>query len=447
MSTPHTYDFTPCPDHPGRNVSHSPCDARLEDGSRCGKVVADRPRPLHLVPNPDEGNAMQDTATPAPAKAKRTRKAPAPVDPPLDERPTEPEAGPQFWCIEHFTPTDCLTACPNAAPDLPHPESLCFAFSCDNRAPRCFAEPAGHLEDCGQCSDAERCLAADRAAKATPAEPEPEAAAEPEPEPEPEPETPAATRPDPTPTPPARILPPDYRVVDANTGKLAQLSLEGAAWLRYKIRETALSLSYGGKVTDSELDGIVCGGELRSGAIVEITLRGIVTLHAPTYKKGAHEGKTVITCKAPTCIEVIRYAGGPVEASQNVDGEPKVEEDLHEPASAPEATTATDEGPSEDEPAQTCGTCKHELTDASAEPCKSCGADHDYGAWEPAAALEVSGSCEFTADLTEAAAELLEPEDQAVEVERPQCYAAFDACLPWTKEACLHAAACEEASA
>ncbi|NLO05567.1 MAG: hypothetical protein GX131_07020 [candidate division WS1 bacterium] len=151
---------------------------------------------------------------------------------------------------------------------------------------------------------------------------------------------------------------PDYAVIDRNTGEMAQLSLLGAQWEAYKVETTRYSLSGGEAMSRLLFDSLVAGGELSPGAVVRITASGVVKEHAPIYKKGEHEGKTIIVLNGLNKIEVLGHMTGKVEAAQNVDGEPKVLEE--EP---PDGIG--------------CHNCRHE-----GEECRDCEAGA-FNLWEP----------------------------------------------------------------
>lgn len=157
---------------------------------------------------------------------------------------------------------------------------------------------------------------------------------------------------------------PDYRVIDKNTGEMVQLSLLGAQWEAYKVESLRWSLSGGDECIRTIFDELVTGGELSPGAIVEVTARGVVKEHAPIYKKGSHEGKTVISLVVLHRVHVLGHMTGSVEAGQNVDGEAKVlEGTMAEP--------------------QTCMNCAHgdEGVDDPGSPCAECASERDR--WEP----------------------------------------------------------------
>jgi hypothetical protein len=119
---------------------------------------------------------------------------------------------------------------------------------------------------------------------------------------------------------------PDFAVIDRNTGEELQLSLLGAQWEDYKIATVRLSLSGGEEFIKSMFDELVAG-ELAPGAIVEVVARGTVKEHAPIYKKGVYEDKTVILLEVVREISVIRMPGGSIEPAQNVDGQAKALEE------------------------------------------------------------------------------------------------------------------------
>jgi len=120
---------------------------------------------------------------------------------------------------------------------------------------------------------------------------------------------------------------PDYRVIDNNTGELVQLTLLGAEWDQYDVETLRLSLSGGGEFIKEIFDKHVCEGELEPGALVEVTGRGVVKEHAPVFKQGRHEGKTVILLDVVRTIEVVGHMTGPIQAAQNTDGEAKLLEE------------------------------------------------------------------------------------------------------------------------
>jgi hypothetical protein len=112
----------------------------------------------------------------------------------------------------------------------------------------------------------------------------------------------------------------DYHVVD-DEGNLIQLSLLGAEYERQGVKEHHLAASGSEDYLSVQLQNIL-EGELCPGAIVEVLMRGVVTKHAPVYKKG-FKGDTVIKLERFKRITVTGQVGGKVQAAQNVDGEPK----------------------------------------------------------------------------------------------------------------------------
>jgi hypothetical protein len=206
---------------------------------------------------------------------------------------------------------------------------------------------------------------------------------------------------------------PDYRVIDNNTGELVQLTLIGAAWHQYKVNTLRLSISGGDEFIKELFDQLVDGGELTPGAIVEVNARGTVKEHSPVYKKGGHEGKTVITLDVVRKIHVMGHMNnGKIEAAQNVDEEPKAYE---EPGSEPvkDCTTCKHEASEGELPVecqacdedtlcgweaieetadapQTCRNCKHQVPEDSTV-CEHCAID-GQDKWEPAPDVEVSAA-------------------------------------------------------
>jgi hypothetical protein len=391
------------------------------------------------------------------------------------------------WCLKHHMRVEPRTLCPDA--DRREIEAPCEAIDCPERMPVCYGAPPATCQDhaCpakGSCwseceEDRPECYG-------DPTKAEPDAceacaiapacvevqslAATQEMDDPPAPEMPAKHDPFEASRPPA------FGVINKNTGEALQMSLEGATWAQYRIKTSHLSLSAGGAVTDTDLDGILWGGELRTGAIVEVTLRARVQMHAPVHKKGAYQGKIVLAGEVPTSIEVIRYADGPVEPAENVDGIPKALEEGTRPAAGETIEAPADTESPDGEALHDCSDCKHTDVDWDQEPCAQCkwmdpnGEDPDclHGTednWErscfgdpsedKASECDACPSLHACMDLVREQEGLVDqvPDDKTETTaetdpaaERPECFGAYGTCLAWTQADCPSAAACLAAS-
>lgn len=207
------------------------------------------------------------------------------------------------------------------------------------------------------------------------------------------------------------------QLVDPATGDVVQQSLLGAAWDAYQVKTTQLRLSGGDEFEQELLAQLVHGGDLEPGAIVEVQARGIVTEHAPIYKKDEHTGKTTIKLDVVRKITIMGYAknstGEPTPVMQaqadqkaqaalaagqghiaaaQAEADPTAEDDVIDEqmhgllAEADAADPEPDPAPDDEPAVRDCSSCLHWTKDESEQPCCNCHAVRPMGGsdqWQP----------------------------------------------------------------